>query len=71
MLVFMSTSGVTSFFEELRRKHITVDSSIPLACIGQMTADAVRKEIGRAEIVASESCAEALAEAIIKYGKGK
>ena len=66
-LVFVSASGVTAFFRELRRQNRTLPEKIRVACIGKMTEKRLREEYGKADIVAAVSDVEGLLRAVREY----
>lgn len=65
-LVFVSASGVTAFFEQIKVKSIRLPSNIKIACIGDVTAEAVKKYNVHADIIASVNSSEGLIEEITK-----
>jgi uroporphyrinogen III methyltransferase/synthase len=52
-LVFVSASGVTAFFEALRREGLQVFPRTKIACIGEITRKRLLEEYGEADLVAS------------------
>jgi uroporphyrinogen III methyltransferase/synthase len=65
-LVFVSASGVTAFFEQLRKENRFLPENLKLACIGEVTRKRLLEEYGQAHIVASVSDVEGLARVIAK-----
>ena len=52
-LVFVSASGVTAFFQELRKQKMMLPRGIKVACIGKITQRRLLLEYGKADIVAT------------------
>lgn len=63
-LVFVSASGVTAFFEEIRKRNMMVPEKIRIACIGSMTQKRLLQEYGEADVVAAVSNVEGLLDAM-------
>lgn len=63
-LVFVSASGVTAFFEELRNRKLSIPEHIRIACIGKITEKRLLKEYGKADIVATVNDVEGLLDRI-------
>lgn len=63
-LVFVSASGVTAFFEELRKQSRTLPKRLKIACIGNVTKQRLQQEYGEADIVAAVNDVEGLLEAV-------
>lgn len=51
-LIFVSASGVSSFFEGLRGQNITLPDTVKMICIGHVTKQRLLEECGRADAVA-------------------
>lgn len=51
-LIFVSASGVSSFFEGLREQNITLPDTVKMICIGHVTKRRLLEECGRADAVA-------------------
>lgn len=51
-LIFVSASGVTSFFEGLREQKIILPDTVKMICIGHVTKQRLLEECGRADAVA-------------------
>lgn len=66
-LVFVSASGVTAFFEQLRKRKLTLPEHIRIACIGKITGKKLLEEYGGADVVAEVSDVEGLLEAVQEY----
>lgn len=65
-LVFVSASGVTAFFQELKKKKLSIPKGIKLACIGDVTRKRLLREYGDADIVAAVNDVNGLLEVIKK-----
>lgn len=63
-LVFVSASGVTAFFEELRKQKRTLPKGLKIACIGNVTKQRLQQEYGEADIVAAVNDVEGMLEAV-------
>jgi uroporphyrinogen III methyltransferase/synthase len=63
-LVFVSASGVTAFFEELRKERLSLPKGIKLACIGNITRQRLLQEYGEADVVATVNDVNGLIDAI-------
>lgn len=63
-LVFASASGVDGFFEACNARDIRFPDHIKIACIGEITEEAVKKWNQKVEIVATESCTQGLITAM-------
>lgn len=68
-LVFVSASGVKSFFEEIKREGIVLPEGIRIACIGKITCQKLKRLYGQADIVASVNDVDGLIAAIISFEK--
>lgn len=68
-LVFASASGVISFFDQIKENNIPLPPTIKIACIGEITVEAVKKYNMHTDIIASESSAEGLIQEINNYFK--
>lgn len=66
-LVFVSASGVTAFFEQLREWGLTLPEGIRIACIGKITEKRLLEEYGEADVVAAVNDVEGLLEAVKEY----
>lgn len=66
-LVFVSASGVTAFFAEMRKEGLVLPESVKIACIGNITQKRLLQEYGRADVVATVNDVEGLLEAIQRY----
>lgn len=66
-LFFLSASGVQAFFQQLRKAGVTLPAHIKIACIGDITKDAVQKEHGEVNIVALQNNVESLLEEVSGY----
>ena len=66
-LVFLSASGVNTFFEEIHRNHIQLPTDIKIACIGEVTVNAVKQNNFNADIIASISNVDGLVDKIKKF----
>ncbi len=66
-LIFASSSGVNDFYEEIKEKGTNLPKDIKIACIGEVTAEAVKKYSLNADIIANVSNAEGLMEEIEKF----
>lgn len=66
-LVFVSASGVTAFFEQLRERGLTLPEGIRIACIGKITQKRLLEEYGKADVVAAVNDVEGLLEAVKEY----
>ncbi len=67
LLVFVSSSGVRAFFEGLRKANITLPSNVKIACIGEVTGEAIKSENIEADIVATTNDVNGLVESIKEY----
>lgn len=63
-LVFVSASGVTAFFEALRRENRTLPAGIRIACIGRITEERLLREYGEADVVAAVNDVDGLLDAM-------
>jgi uroporphyrinogen III methyltransferase/synthase len=63
-LVFVSASGVTAFFQELRKTQLSLPEHIQIACIGDITSKQLRQECREADIVATVNNTQGLIEAV-------
>lgn len=68
-LVFVSASGVQSFFAEIKREGIVLPEGIKIACIGTVTCQKVKQLYGEADVVADVSDVNGLMDAIISFEK--
>ncbi len=66
-LMFVSASGVSVFFGELRKQKVILPEKIKLACIGRTAQERMLKEYGRADVVAEVNDVEGLLEAVKEY----
>ena len=66
-LVFVSASGVTAFFEQLRERKLTLPEGIRIACIGKITEKRLLEEYGEADVVAAVNDVEGLLAAVKEY----
>lgn len=66
-LVFLSASGVNTFFEEIDRNYIQLPKDIKIACIGEVTVNAVKEKNYNADIIASISNVDGLINKIVNY----
>ncbi|MDF2944291.1 MAG: uroporphyrin-III C-methyltransferase [Herbinix sp.] len=66
-LIFVSASGVNAFFEEMKALTIELSENIKIACIGEVTVEAVKKFNKKVDIVASVSNIDSLMEEIKIY----
>ncbi|MGN0153565.1 MAG: uroporphyrinogen-III C-methyltransferase [Lachnospiraceae bacterium] len=66
-LVFVSASGVTAFFEQLRKQRLALPQSVKIACIGNITQKRLLQEYGEADVVAAVNDVEGLLDAIKQY----
>lgn len=66
-LVFASSSGVRAFFDQLEKKNLSFPSNIKIACIGEATYEAVKKENREVDIIASAYNTDRLVEAVKNY----
>jgi len=66
-LAFASASGVESFFEGIKEKGIELPINIKIACLGDVTAEAVKKYNQNADIIADVNYTDGLIEAIEKF----
>lgn len=66
-LVFVSASGVTAFFEQLRERGLTLPEGIRIACIGKITQKRLLEEYGEADVVAAVNDVEGLLAAVKEY----
>ncbi len=66
-LIFVSSSGVRAFFEELNKKKILLSNHVKIACIGEVTSETVREVQKEANIIASTYNTEGLVEAVKNY----
>lgn len=66
-LVFVSASGVTAFFEQLRERGLTLPEGIRIACIGKITEKRLLEEYGEADVVAAVNDVEGLLAAVKEY----
>lgn len=66
-LVFVSASGVSAFFGELRKQKAVLPEKIKLACIGKVAQERLLKEYGRADVVAEVNDVEGLLETVKEY----
>ena len=66
VLVFVSASGVTSFFQEIRKRNLILPENIRIACIGSITRNRLQQEYGEADVVAAVSDVEGLLDAMQK-----
>ncbi len=63
-LVFVSASGVTAFFRQLREQGLALPEDIQIACIGNVTQKRLTEENRSADIVATVNDVEGLIEAM-------
>ena len=66
-LAFASASGVSSFFEGIKEKGIELPIGIQIACLGDVTAEAVKKFNWDADIIADVNYTDGLIAAIGKF----
>lgn len=66
-LIFLSASGVISFFEEIHEKSVTLPSTVKIACIGEVTAGAVKEQKRDAHIIANVNNIDGLMDSIQKF----
>lgn len=66
-LVFLSASGVNAFFKEINKNNIKLKNSVKIACIGEVTVNAVKENNFNADIVADISDANGLICKIKNY----
>ena len=66
-LVFVSASGVTAFFEEVKERKLTLPAKIKTACIGKITEKRLIEQYGKADIVATVNDVEGLLNGIKQY----
>ena len=66
-LAFVSKSGVEAFFEGIKKEDIRLLDNIKIACIGDITVDAVKRAKMNADIIASVYNTEGLIEAICNF----
>jgi uroporphyrinogen III methyltransferase/synthase len=66
-LIFVSASGVNSFFQEIHKNNIELPQDIKIACIGDVTVEAIKKTSMNVDIIASVSNTEGLIEGIAKF----
>lgn len=66
-LVFVSASGVTAFFEQLREQRQCLPKGIRIACIGEITQERLEEEYGKADVVAQVHNVEGLIAALEEY----
>lgn len=69
-LVFVSASGVTAFFEQLRERSLTLPENIRIACIGKVTQKRLLEEYGEADVVAAVNDVEGLLAAMKQECRG-
>ena len=68
-LVFVSASGVQSFFEEVKKQGICLPEGIKTACIGKVTSRKLKQLYRPANIVAGVNNVNGLAEAVLEHIK--
>lgn len=68
-LIFVSASGVQTFFEEVKKERIVLPEGIKIACIGTVTCQKVKQLYGQADVVASVSDVSGLIDAIVAFEK--
>jgi len=66
-LAFASASGVSSFFEGIKEKGIELPMGIKIACLGEVTAEAVKRYNWDADIIADVNYTDGLIDAIGKF----
>lgn len=66
-LIFASASGVTAFFNEIKENKIPLPQGIKIACIGEITAEAVKEYKAEADIIASVNNTDGLIDKIKNY----
>lgn len=66
-LMFVSASGVSAFFGELRKQKVILPEKIKLVCIGRTAQERLLKEYGGADVVAEVNDVEGLLEAVKEY----
>lgn len=66
-LVFVSASGVSAFFREIRKQKLVLPEKIKLACIGRTAQERLLKEYGGADVVAEVNDVKGLLEALKEY----
>ena len=66
-LAFASASGVSTFFEGIKEKGIELPADIKIACLGDVTAEAVKKFNRDADIIADVNYTDGLIESIEKF----
>ncbi len=66
-LVFGSASGVKAFFKEIKKENLSLSKDVKIACIGEVTYEAVKSENREADIIASTNNADGLVEAVKNY----
>ncbi|MGN0330258.1 MAG: uroporphyrinogen-III C-methyltransferase [Kineothrix sp.] len=70
-LIFVSASGVTAFFDELRIRKLSLPDRIRIACIGKITEKRLLEIYGKADIVAAVNDAEGLLDGIRAAEEGE
>jgi uroporphyrinogen III methyltransferase/synthase len=63
-LVFVSASGVTAFFEEMRESGRSLPKHIKIACIGEITRKRLVQEYGEADVIATVNDVTGVVEAV-------
>lgn len=66
-LIFASASGVNAFFEEIHKNNIELSPNIRIACIGEVTVDAVKQNNINVDIIARVSNTDGLIDEIEKF----
>ncbi len=66
-LVFASASGVDEFFDQIKESKISIPDHMKIACIGDMTVEALHARNQGVDIIANVSNVEGLIEAIGNY----
>lgn len=66
-LVFVSASGVSAFFDEMKASGKELQQNIKIACIGDVTVEALKKYNRNADIIADVSTADGLIDEIRQY----
>lgn len=70
-LVFVSASGVRDFFEGIGRRELLLPQELQIACIGEVTARALRRYGRKAGIVSQSATVEGLTRAIAEYEENR
>lgn len=66
-LIFVSASGVNSFFQEIHKNSIELPQDIKIACIGEVTVEAIKETRMNVDIIASVSNTDGLIEEVAKF----